>query len=436
MAGAQAAHRIVIVGGGAGGIELATRLGRTLGRAGQAQVVLVDGAATHIWKPLLHEVATGALNTGEDEVNYFAHAWRNGYHFEYGWMTGLDREQRRITLAEVRDEEGSLIVEARSMPYDTLVIAVGAVANDFGTPGAREHCMFLNNPAEAERLRKRILALTFAASTRVNPGTPLRIAIIGAGPTGVELAAEIHHTICEMHHYGANFSPTQLEITLIEASERILAAAPPALADYARAELEKRNIQIFTHRRVSEVAPGQVMLADGTCLAVDVAVWAAGVKGAPWLSGLGLAVNRHNQIEVNATLQTAADPAIFALGDCASAPDGEGGPPLPATAQVAHQQAAWLAQALADQLAGRKPKPFVFEPQGIMVSLGKHTAVGSLAAIIGPKRDYYVAGRSAKLIYTSLYRIHQATLHGWVRTVLLWIGDKLRRVARPAIKLH
>ncbi|GAA5785319.1 NAD(P)/FAD-dependent oxidoreductase [Chitiniphilus shinanonensis] len=429
-------HRIVIVGGGAGGIELATGLGRSLGRAQRAEVILVDGASTHIWKPLLHEVATGALNTGEDEVNYFAHAWRNGYRFEYGWMTGLDRDSKEIVLAEVRDEDGVVMAEPRRLHYDTLVIAVGAIANDFGTPGAAEHCMFLNTPEDAERLRKRILALTFAASANAHPGTPLRIAIIGAGPTGVELAAEIHHTICELHHYGSNFTPAQLEITLIEAGDRILAAAPPALADYARAELEKRRIQLFTHRRVAEVQPGNVVLADGTVLAVDVAVWAAGVKASPWLAELGLAVNRQNQIEVTTTLQTVTDPAIFAIGDCSSAPDGEGGKPLSATAQVAHQEAEWLVKALGDRLAGRPVKPFVFKPQGIMVSLGKHTAVGSLAAIVGPKRNYYVEGRGAKLIYASLYRIHQAAVHGWVLTALLWMGDKLRRVARPAIKLH
>ncbi|HSC80388.1 MAG TPA: FAD-dependent oxidoreductase, partial [Chitinolyticbacter sp.] len=287
MNAAAIPHRIVIVGGGAGGIELATRLGRTVGRSRQAEVILVDASPTHIWKPLLHEVATGALNTGEDEVNYFAHAWRNGYRFEYGFMTGLDRTARSVHLAEVRDDEGTVMSGARELAYDTLVIAVGAVANDFGTPGVAEHCMFLNNPQDAEKLRKRILALTFAASAHAST-VPLRIAIIGAGPTGVELSAEIHHTICEMHHYGANFTPDRLEITLIEAGERILAAAPSTLADYATSELEKRGIQVFTHRRVEAVEPGVVMLADGTQLAIDIAVWAAGVKASPWLAELGL----------------------------------------------------------------------------------------------------------------------------------------------------
>lgn len=127
---------------------------------------------------------------------------------------------------------------------------------------------------------------------------------------------------------------------------------------------------------------------------------------------------------------------VYALGDCAEAPDGDSGRNLPATAQVAHQQARWLADELSRRVAGRQGKPFVFKPQGMLVSLGKHSAVGSLAAVVGPKRDYYVEGRGAKLIYSSLYRMHQAAVHGWVLAGLLYVGDKLRRAARPSLKLH
>ena len=427
-------QRIVIVGGGAGGLELATQLGRSLGR--RAKVILVDGSATHIWKPLLHEVATGALNTGEDEVNYFGHAWRNAYHFEYGWMSGLDRERKVIQLAAVKDHAGKDIAAPREIAYDTLVLALGAIANDFGTPGAQEHCMFLNNPEDAELLRKKILALSFAVGVSGNAVKKLNIGIVGGGPTGVELAAEIDHTIREMHIYGAELSPAQLEITIIEGMPRILAGAPESLSAYASEALATRGILVANQSRVTAVTEQGFVLADGRFIASDIRVWVAGVKAADWLTDLGLKTNKLNQIEVTSRLQTLSDPAVYALGDCACALDGEGGSPLAATAQVAHQQADYLAKALIAQLAGRSLAPFVFKPQGMMVSLGKHTAVGSLASIVGPKRNYYVSGRSAKLIYASLYRMHQAAVHGWILTGLLWMGDKLRRVARPALKLH
>ncbi|WP_035051779.1 NAD(P)/FAD-dependent oxidoreductase [Andreprevotia chitinilytica] len=428
--------RIVIVGGGAGGLELATKLGRRLGAKKRAEIVLIDAAATHIWKPLLHEVATGALNTGEDEVNYFGHAHRNGYRFEFGYMDGLDRERKVVRIAEVRDDTDELLAEPREIGYDTLVLALGAIANDFGTPGAQDHCMFLNTPEDAEKLRKKILALSFAVGASGNPVKKLNIGIVGGGPTGVELAAEIDHTIREMHNYGAGLTPAQLEITIIEGAERILSTAPESLSHYATDALAERGILVACNSRVSEVTDAGFALANGRTIASDIRVWAAGVKAAPWLTTLGLATNRFNQIEVTTTLQTLTDKHIFALGDCANAPDGEGGKPLSATAQVAHQQASWLADALETLLAGREVKPFVFKPQGVIVSIGKHTAVASLASVVGPKRDYYVEGRGAKLIYASLYRLHQAAVHGWVLAGLLWIGDKLRRAAQPALKLH
>ncbi len=239
---------IVIVGGGAAGLELATRLGRTLGAQHKARVILVDGSATHIWKPLLHEVATGALNSGEDEVNYFAHGYRSGYEFEFGYMESLNQAQRTIRLSAVKSLDGEQLSPARDIHYDWLVLAVGAEANDFGTPGAKAHAMFLNTPADAEALRHRVLELAFRCSTGVEPTRKLRIAIIGGGATGVELAAELNHTLCELHLYGARLQPERVEITVIEGAERILLAAPPSLSAYAEEQLSKRNIKVLTVR--------------------------------------------------------------------------------------------------------------------------------------------------------------------------------------------
>ncbi len=180
-----------------------------------------------------------------------------------------------------------------------------------------------------------------------------------------------------------------------------------------------------------------VLLKNGDKVDADIVVWAAGVKAPSWLATLeGLQTNHINQIRVDQWLRCQGGECIYALGDCAESPDGETGRYLAATAQVANQQSRWLTKELTLRLSGQQGKPFVFKPQGMLVSLGKHSAVGSLAAIVGPKRDYYVEGRGAKLIYSSLYRMHQAVVHGWVLAGLLYIGDKLRRAARPSLKLH
>jgi len=289
-------------------------------------------------------------------------------------------------------------------------------------------------PQDAERLRHRLLELAFRCSSGQQPG--LDIAIVGGGATGVELAAELNHTVREMHVYGARLQPAQVHISVIEGAERILAAAPPSLSAYAEEQLAARHVRVLTRSRVAAVTADGVQLQDGSTVAADMTVWAAGVKAPAWLAQLdGLAVNGLNQLQVDAQLRCVADENIVAMGDCAACP-GPDGRPLPATAQVAHQQAQWLAGALQAWLQQQAAADFAFKPQGMMVSLGKHTAVGSLAAIVGPKRDYYVEGRGAKLIYASLYRMHQAAVHGWWLAGLLWIGDRLRRVARPALKLH
>ncbi len=424
---------IVIVGGGAGGLELATRLGRSLGFRHKARIVLVDGSPTHIWKPLLHEVATGALNTGEDEVNYFAHGYRNGYEFEYGYMSALDSTRRCIRLEAIHGRDGEQLSPAREVAYDWLVLAVGSESNDFGTPGVAEHAMQLNTPADAESLRLRLLELAFKCSS--GQQSDLDIAIVGGGATGVELAAELNHTVREMHQYGARLQPAQVHISVIEGAERILAAAPPSLSAYAQEQLAAKQIRVLTQSLVAAVTPAGVQLRDGREVRADITVWAAGVKAPAWLGSLGLETSRINQLKVDANLRCLGQDNVYAMGDCAACDGGEGRT-LPATAQVAHQQAQWLAGELSARLSGGAQPAFAFKPQGMMVSLGKHTAVGSLAAIVGPKRDYYVEGRGAKLIYASLYRMHQAAVHGWAMAALLYVGDKLRRVANPALKLH
>ena len=153
----MAAQQIVIVGGGAGGLVLATRLGQRLGRAGLAQVLLVDVNLTHVWKPLLHEIAAGTLNVAEDAVFYLSHAATHGFRFVQGCMSRLDRGRREIGLAPIPGIHGHGAVPERVIPYDILVLAYGSVSNDFGVPGVQEHCVFLDGQRQAEELQQRIL---------------------------------------------------------------------------------------------------------------------------------------------------------------------------------------------------------------------------------------------------------------------------------------
>ena len=197
-------EKIVIVGGGAGGLELATQLGHKLGRKKKAEIILVDRNHSHLWKPLLHEVATGAMDEGIDALSYLAHARQHGFQFQLGSLTGIDREKKQIQLAELRDAQGTLLMPQRDVSYDTLVMALGSTSNDFGTPGVKDHCIFLDNPHQARRFHNEMLNLFLRFSASEGSLEKVNIAIVGGGATGVELSAELYNAVKQLHSYGYN----------------------------------------------------------------------------------------------------------------------------------------------------------------------------------------------------------------------------------------
>jgi len=153
---------IVVVGGGAGGLELVTRLGDSLGRRGRASVTLVERGRTHFWKPHLHELAAGTMDLDVHELDYLAQSHWHGFRYRMGEMRGIDREAKHIVVAPVHDEQGEMIVPQRSIPYDVLVLAVGSRTNDFGTPGVAEHAVALESTEEADRFHRRLVNAFFA----------------------------------------------------------------------------------------------------------------------------------------------------------------------------------------------------------------------------------------------------------------------------------
>jgi NADH:ubiquinone reductase (H+-translocating) len=238
-----AKHRIVIVGGGAGGLELATHLGNSLGKRGRADV--------------------------------------------------------------------------------TLILALGSLSNDFGTPGVREHALRLESKADAQRFHARMVNACIRAHAQATPLRPeqLHVAIIGAGATGVELAAELHRTTREVIAYGLDRvdADRDIQVMVIEAAERVLPALPARLSEATGELLRELGVVVHTRAQVAEVLPDGVRLADGRTLPAELVVWAAGVKAADFLKDIaGLETNRINQLVVRPTLQTTRDEVIFAIGDCAA----------------------------------------------------------------------------------------------------------------------
>ena len=235
--------KIIVVGGGAGGLELATKLGRKLGRNKKAHITLVDKNRTHLWKPLLHEVAAGSLDDGVDALSYRAHSKNHGFYFQLGALSAISRENKTITLSAMFDDDGSEVLRERHLDYDILVMALGSVSNDFGTPGVKEHCIFLDSPEQAHKFHHKMLNKFLQLGEKQTAA--VSVAIVGAGATGVELSAELFNSLKQVKSYGFDdISSSDLHVTLVEAGDKILPALPLRISSAAHHELTGLGVDV------------------------------------------------------------------------------------------------------------------------------------------------------------------------------------------------
>lgn len=437
-------HKIVIVGGGAGGLELATRLGKAYGRSNKVIVTLVDKNRTHIWKPKLHEIASGSMDFGDHEVDYMAQAHWNHFTFRIGELKGLDRANKTIDLYPYLDSDGSPVTPIQQIEYDTLVVCVGSLSNDFGTQGVKEFALKLETQHDAKQFHSKMVNACIRAhhQKEVIHKRQLHVAIIGAGATGVELAAELHRTTREVVAFGLDrIDPEKdIKVSLIEAAERILPALQPRFSLATEDLIKKLGVQVFTSSKVMEVMSNGIRLADGRVLESELVVWAAGVKAPDFLKDLGgLETNRINQLVVLDTLQTTRDIDIFALGDCAACPcpdeDGGRGGIVPPRAQAAHQQASHLFEQIKRRLSNKSLRPYRYKDFGSLVSLGKFSTVGNMmGGLIG--NNLMIEGYFAKLMYLSLYKLHELAIHGFIKTSLYTFARMITKQTNPTVKLH
>lgn len=425
-------HKIVIVGGGAAGLELATSLGKKLGKTGRAEVMLLDASPTHIWKPLLHEVAAGTLDESE-QIEYLAQAHRNHFRFRLGKMEGLDRQKKEIYVSPTLSDSGEELIPRRTFSYDTLVMSVGSISNTFNIKGVAEYCLFLDTTAQAFKFQKQLVESYIKSHAGKAADKTLSIVIIGAGATGVELSAQLHEVTDLLAVYGLDES-SDVKLTIIEAATQLLPALPGKLAHATQQQLVNLGIDLKLGRRVTEVTREGVHTHDGEVIPADLKVWSAGIKAPDWLQDLdGLAVNNINQLMVDETLKT-SDDNIFAIGDCAACPwpghDGN----VPPRAQAAHQQASTLCKSIVNRLHGGKLVKYVYLDYGSLVALGKYTTVGNLMGnLMG---SVSIGGFIARVVYLSLYKMHQVAVHGYFRTAMLTLSNLFRRSAYAKIKMH
>ncbi len=436
-------HRVVIVGGGAGGLELATKLGNTLGKKKVAEIILIDAKKTHVWKPLLHEIAAGSLNPDKDELEYLAQAHWHHFKFRYGRVNEVDSKNKTVSIEPTYDIDGTEIIPLRKIKYDTLVLSVGSTVNDFNIPGAKEFAVALDTQDQAERFHQKLHNSILRAQTQkgsVRPGQ-LEVVIVGGGATGVELAAELHKATREMTAYGLDrVNPDRdISIYLVEASNRLLPALPPKISASVESELRKLNVKLFLGERVTMVTKEGIETQSGKKILSSLVVWAAGIKAPEFLSHIkNIETNSIHQIKVESTLQSTSNTDIFAFGDCAACPVKPGSDLLvPPRAQAAHQQASMLYKSIKSKvLKPNKALPnYVYKDYGSLVNLGRYSTVGNLmGSLLGG--SMFVEGLIARLMYLMLYQMHLSALHGVVSVVFRLLGKIISRRTEARVKLH
>ncbi|QAU34459.1 NAD(P)/FAD-dependent oxidoreductase [Janthinobacterium sp. 17J80-10] len=430
-------EQFVIVGGGAGGLELACKLGRKLGRA---RVTLVDCRLYHIWKPSLHEVAAGTLDIHQEGLSYQMLAHDNDFTFVYGALTAVDPASRSLTVSAVTSDTGAALLPERQLAFSALCIAVGSVSNYFGVAGAQEHTISLNATEDAERFRLKMLELLTMAELRKEsqPQAGLDIVIIGGGATGVELAAELREASSVYADYGfRKLDPARdVRITLLEGAPRILAPLPERVSSAATRLLAKRHVSVVTGCRVVDIQPGSVKDAEGVTRPADICVWAAGIRAPAFLATLGLPTNKSGQLDVTDRLNVSGHTDIYAIGDCAACP-GNDGKPVPPRAQAAHQQADYLFDTFVRRATARPApaRPYVYRDYGSLVSIGQQTTVGSLMGSL-KGLSWFVEGFYARIMYISLHLMHHQAIMGTLRTGVLAVGRFLVKRTTALVKLH
>ena len=298
----------------------------------------------------------------------------------------------------------------------------------------REFSRQLDSREEAERFHKHFttqLQRTNLSTT----GATLSVAIVGGGATGVELAADMHNVVERLREYGfESFSKERLSVSVIEAAPGLLPRLPDRIGASVKNELERIGVKVHVGTTVSRVEKHQVITSDGSPIPADISVWAAGVKAPAWLADSGLPTDRLGRVIVDEDLGVRDMPGVYALGDCCACKMADGSE-VPPRAQAAHQMATIAAKNVLNERRGKRSRAFKYRDFGSLVSLSKYSTVGNLMGNL-VRGTIFVEGWVARMVYLSLYRMHQATVHGRFSTLLIMLGDRIYKATRASVKLH
>ncbi|MCL4140236.1 UNVERIFIED_CONTAM: hypothetical protein GTU68_043229 [Idotea baltica] len=357
-------------------------------------------------------------------------------------MDSLNREQKEISLAPTLDKNDIEYIPRRTFKYDTLIFAVGSQTNDFGIKGVKEHCMFLDTRAEADSFHHELLRKAYTAHAQISPlrEGQLKVAIAGAGATGVELSAELHEAFKQLIKFGIDeLHQDNIKITIIEAADRVLPALPAELSEKTLKALEKIHIEVLTGHRISEATSEGYITDKGGLIPSEIKVWSAGIKAPDFLADInGLETTGNNRLVVKQTLETTQDSDIFAMGDCAACPIPDTDMTVPPRAQAAHQQASMLVKSMKLRLKNKPLPNYHYVDYGSLINLSSYATVGNMMGNLMGKAagSFMIEGILARFFYLSLYKMHQLAIMGLIRVGLITVANILTQRTRPRMKFH
>lgn len=414
---------VIVLGGGVAGLEFITRAAQRDGHQ-HFNFTLIDKSHLHVWKPMLHTFAAGSQSPDEQSIEFLSQAKKNGYVYQPGEVIHIDRQQKKITLAAYYNDENIEILPERYVDYDYLVIALGSRSNDFNTKGVKEFAHVVDDLSAALKFQKALQDQLIQAAILKKVH---HLIIVGAGATGVELSGEIIQQMNIASSYSNEDLTQYLDLTLIEAGDRVLPTFKPKVSENIRLSMEKIGIRVLLNSAVEEITKNSVILKGGETFIADQAVWTAGVKAPDVLKTLDdLDLSRISQIAVNQHFQAINDPSIFAIGDSSFVQDA----PLAPTAQAASQQAIYLSQnfsAIIDQSSNIPA--FKYIDRGSLVSVGRYASFGVFGNNTAFKGLTF-KGFTARVAHIMLYRQHQMHILGIWRSLCAWLADKFRRWSR------
>jgi NADH dehydrogenase len=385
--------KILILGGGFGGMYTALELEKAFGKNPEVEITLVNRENYFLFTPMLHEVAASNL-----DITTIVNPIRKMLHrtnFFDGEVRSIDLTNKRVVVSHGIDAN-----HPHELDYDQLVLALGSVTNFYATPGLAERALTMKSLADTVYLRNRLIEHLeeddFECST-LPPEQLLTFAVAGGGFAGVETVAAVNDFLREALTHYPHLNEAMLRIVLVEHGPMILPELGPELGRYAQKKLAQRKIEFRLGTKVTGLTECGVELSDGTTLPARTVVWTAGTAPNPLLEMLACAKER-GRIAVNEFLEVPGCPGLWALGDCASIPDKKSGRPYPPTAQHALRQGKVLGQNIAAAVRGDPKKPFVFSIIGQLATIGRRTGV---AKILGFKFSGFIAWWLWRTIYLS-----------------------------------